>query len=52
MLSLIALATADTITLKDGTKHTGTLVGATARSVSLREGSTIHRYLKSKIQFN
>lgn len=50
MLVMIALASADTITLRDGTKHTGVLVGATSRSVSLREGSTVHRYLKSKVQ--
>ena len=50
MLVLIALASAETITLKDGSRHTGVLVGATAKTVSLREGSTIHRYLKSKIQ--
>lgn len=50
ILGLIALAGAETITLKDGTRHTGTLVGATAKTVSLREGSIVHRYLKSKIQ--
>jgi len=50
ILGLIALARAETITMKDGTTHMGTLVGATAKTVSLREGSTVHRYLKSKIQ--
>jgi hypothetical protein len=50
MLILVGIVSAETITLKDGTKHTGVLVGATARSISLREGSTVHRYLKSKLQ--
>jgi outer membrane lipoprotein SlyB len=47
---LSSLGLADTLILKDGTKHSGTLVGATSKSVSFREGTKIHRYLKSNIE--
>jgi hypothetical protein len=49
-LSLSSFAVADTLTLKDGTKHSGTLVGATSKSITFREGTKVHRYSKSNIE--
>ncbi len=48
-LCTIGLA-ADTITFKDGTKHTGTFLGATSRLITFREGKTLHHYKASNIQ--
>jgi hypothetical protein len=45
-----SFAGADTMTLKDGTTRTGTVVSVTGRSISFREGAKIHRYLKTNIQ--
>jgi len=45
-----SLANADTLTMNDGTQHSGTLVSATSRTVTFREGKTLHRYARSKIQ--
>jgi hypothetical protein len=45
-----SFAAADTMTLKDGTTRTGTVVSVTGRSISFREGAKIHRYLKTNIQ--
>jgi hypothetical protein len=36
--------------MKDGVKHTGTLVSATGRVISFREGSRVRRYPKANIQ--
>jgi hypothetical protein len=44
-----AIAT-DTLTLKDGTTHNGTVVSVTARTVSFKEGGTIHRYPRSQVE--
>lgn len=44
------LAGADTITLKDGSTRSGTVVSVATNSVSFREGSKIHRYLKTNIE--
>jgi outer membrane lipoprotein SlyB len=41
---------ADTLTMKDGTKHTGTFVGATARTITFREGRTLHHYPRTSVQ--
>lgn len=41
---------ADTLTMKDGTKHTGKFVSATARLITFREGKTLHRYRMSEVQ--
>ena len=40
----------DTLVLKDGTTHTGTLQSATAQSVMFKEGTRVTRYLRSHIQ--
>ncbi len=45
----VALAS-DTLVLRDGTTHTGTFVSATSTSISFREGRTLHRYPRSKVQ--
>ncbi|HZQ69217.1 MAG TPA: hypothetical protein VFA68_11915 [Terriglobales bacterium] len=45
-----SLAAGDTITMKDGTTHTGTIVSGTAHSISFREKSGVHRYSKANIQ--
>jgi hypothetical protein len=50
VLLAFTIARADTITLKDGTQHNGTLVSATSTAVSFREGTRIHRYLRTNIQ--
>ena len=42
--------TADTLILKDGSRHGGTFVSATSRVISFKEGTTVHRYNRSKIQ--
>jgi len=49
ILSTIVLAT-DTLTMKDGTKHTGTFLGATSRLITFREGKTVHHYKASIVQ--
>ena len=41
---------ADTLVLKDGTRVTGTLVSATSRTITFREGRKLHHYLRSKIE--
>jgi hypothetical protein len=48
MISCAALA--DTLTMNDGTTHDGTLVSATSRTVTFREGRTLHHYSRSKIR--
>jgi hypothetical protein len=42
--------TADTLLLRDGSTHSGTFVSATIGTISFREGTTVHRYARSKIQ--
>src|SRR5437660_12651584 len=41
---------ADTLIFKDGSRHSGTFVSATSRVISFKEGTTVHRYNRSKIQ--
>jgi hypothetical protein len=40
----------DTLLLRDGSTHSGTFVSATSRTISFREGTTVHRYARSKVQ--
>ena len=40
----------DTLTMKDGTKHTGTFLGATSRTITFREGRALHHYPLSSVQ--
>jgi hypothetical protein len=47
---LATMAWADTITMRDGTTHTGTLVSATSQAINFRENGDIRRYLISEIQ--
>lgn len=44
------LCAGDTLVLKDGSRHSGTLASATSRTISFREGTTVHRYARSMIQ--
>ena len=41
---------ADTLTMKDGTKHTGVFMGATTRTITFKEGGTLHHYRLSSVQ--
>ena len=45
-----SFSTADTLILKDGSRHSGAFVSATSRIISFKEGTTVHRYNRSKIQ--
>ncbi|HEX3322230.1 MAG TPA: hypothetical protein VHR84_16105 [Terriglobales bacterium] len=47
---LATMAWGDTITMRDGTTHTGTLVSATSQAINFRENGDIRRYLVSEIQ--
>jgi len=40
----------DTLVMRDGTTHSGTFVSATTASITFREGKTLHRYPRSKVQ--
>ena len=48
-LALVGLASADTLTMKNGTTHNGTLVSATATTITFREEGRIHRYPRSSV---
>jgi len=51
VLAMCAMSLAtDTITMKDGTKHTGTFLGATSRLITFREGKTVHHYKAASLQ--
>jgi len=43
-------AFADTITMKDGTTHEGTLVSATSSTIAFRTNGTLHRYKRSSVE--
>lgn len=45
----VALAT-DTLTMKDGTTHTGTTVSMTTSMIKFKEAGKIHHYRKSEVQ--
>ncbi len=47
--SLAAMAS-DTLVMRDGTTHSGTFVSATSATITFREGRTLHRYPRSKVQ--
>ncbi len=47
-LSLAAFA--DTLVMKDGSRHAGTLVSATSRTITFKEGTRLHRYPRSSVQ--
>lgn len=40
----------DTLTMKDGTKHSGVFLGATSRTITFKEGRTLHHYPLSSVQ--
>ncbi len=41
---------ADTLIMKDGTRHAGTFVRATAKTVTFKEGTRVHYYPVSSVQ--
>jgi hypothetical protein len=41
---------ADTLVMKDGTTHEGTLVSATASTITFRVNGTLHHYPRSSVQ--
>jgi hypothetical protein len=43
-------ALADTITMKDGTTHDGTLVSATSTTIAFRSNGTLHHYKRSSVE--
>jgi len=50
LLLSASLCFSDTLTMKDGTQHTGTLQSATAQSITFKEGSKINHYRRSQIE--
>lgn len=49
-LLAVAVAGADTLTMKDGTRHEGKFVSATTTTVTFREGKLLHHYPRTSIQ--
>jgi hypothetical protein len=45
-----ALLATDTITMRDGTQHTGTLVSATSTTITFREAGRLHHYPRAQVQ--
>lgn len=41
---------ADTLVMRDGARHAGTLEGATSHYITFKEGTRVHRYLRSNVQ--
>lgn len=50
VLLLCAISVADTITMKDGAKHTGKFLGATSQLITFREGQAVHHYKAASVQ--
>ena len=50
LLLFASLCFSDTLITRDGTRHSGTFQSATSHSVSFKEGTRIHRYLRSNIR--
>src|SRR5215471_20975582 len=40
----------DTLTMTDGTQHTGTFVSATSTTITFREAGKLHRYSRKQVQ--
>lgn len=45
-----ALFATDTLTMKDGTQHSGTLISATSNTITFREAGKLHHYSRSQVQ--
>jgi hypothetical protein len=45
-----AVSATDTLVLRDGSSHSGTFVSATSTTITFREGRTLHRYPRSRVQ--
>jgi hypothetical protein len=51
VLAVFSLASAtDTLTTKDGTKHSGTFISATQRTITFREAGMLRHFSKSNVQ--
>jgi len=50
LFSITAFVAADTLILRDGSTRSGTFVSATSATITFREGKTLHRYARSKVQ--
>lgn len=50
VLLLCSLCLADTLTMKDGTRHNGKFLGATSTLITFREGKTVHHYKAANVQ--
>jgi len=44
-----SLCVGDTLVMKDGTRHEGRLQSTTSRYISFKEGTMVHRYLRSSV---
>ena len=45
-----SLCLADTLVMKDGTRHEGRLESATSRYITFKEGTRVHHYLRADVQ--
>jgi len=50
LLFFAGMLAADTLVMKDGTQHVGTLVSTSATTVTFRENGVLHHYRKSSVQ--
>ena len=50
LFGISVFTAADTLILRDGTTRNGTFVSATSTTITFREGKTLHRYARSKVQ--
>jgi hypothetical protein len=50
VLLAAGLALADTLVMKDGTTHEGTLVSATSSTITFRQAGKLHHYPRSSVQ--
>jgi hypothetical protein len=50
LLLCAASFASDTLTMTDGTQHTGTFVSATSTTITFREAGKLHRYSRKQVQ--
>lgn len=50
VLLLCSMCLADTLIMKDGTRHNGKFLGATSTLITFREGKTVHHYKAANVQ--
>lgn len=49
LVVIVGFCVADTLTMKDGSTHVGTLLSASATTISFKEGGRVHRYSRSNV---